>query len=209
MDVTPLASPSLPAALWIPALLLGIGLAASSGLRTFLPLLLLSAAIKFHFLPSQLAPTFAWLGTDLALAALGIATVVETLGDKVPAIDHALDAVGTVSRPLAGALAAASVLNTGDPTTSVILGLVVGAPLALGVHTAKAGTRGASTATTMGLGNPVISVLEDVAALFLSGIALFVPLLVPLLLLLLGLILWKLVKAARSAKRKWSGHHAG
>ena len=208
MDVTTLSSPSLRPELWVPALLLGIGLAASSGLRTFLPLLILGLAARFHFLPNQLAPTFAWLSTDLALVALGIATLVETLGDKVPAIDHFLDVVGTISRPLAGTLAAAAVLNTGDPTTSTLLGIVVGAPLALGVHAAKAGTRGASSATTMGIGNPILSVLEDVAALFMGLIAVFAPFLVPIILVLMGLLLWKVFRMARDARRNWTQRRA-
>ena len=49
----------------------------------------------------------------------GVATAIEVIGDKIPAVDHALDVIGTPLRPLAGAVLAASVLGTvADPLTS-------------------------------------------------------------------------------------------
>lgn len=191
-------SPELIA--FVPALLLGIGLAASSGLRTFLPLLGLAAAARFDFFGVELAKNFAWLGSDLALYSLCAATTLEFLSDKIPIVDHFLDTVGTVSRPLAGALASAAVLNLSDPTTAAIVGLIVGAPIALGVHSAKAGTRGVSTATTGGFGNPVLSFFEDLAALAMTILALALPVLVPLALLVLGFLVWKVFRVARGKR---------
>lgn len=188
---------SPPPTLWLPALLLGIGLAASSGLRTFLPLLLLGGAVRFQFFGVHLNESFAWLSSDLALITLGIAAVAEMLGDKVPAVDHLLDAAGTLTRPAAGALATTAVLSTQDPAVAALAGLIVGAPLALGVHSAKAGSRGASTVATAGIGNPILSVLEDIAALFLGLVSLLAPILVPLLLGIAGLLLWKVYRLAR------------
>lgn len=187
---------------WIPAILLGLGLAASSGLRAFLPLLLLSVAAHWNFFGIELSPTFAWLGSPLALGALGVATVVEIAGDKIPVLDHFLDTIGTAIRPLAATLAAAAVMNTNDPTTAALLGLVVGAPLALGVHGAKAGTRGISSATTLGVANPLISVVEDVAALAIGLLSLLAPLLVPLVLVCLGIIIWKAYALVRRLKAR-------
>ena len=43
-----------------------------------------------------------------------VATAIELVGDKIPAVDHALDVIGTPLRPAAGALLAASVLGTVD-----------------------------------------------------------------------------------------------
>jgi len=185
----------------LPALLLGVGLAASSGLRAFLPLFAL--ALAFHFgLAPQAIGHFAWLGSPLALGTLGIATVLEMAGDKIPVVDHALDSVGTFVRPVAGALAAGAVLNGHDPATGALLGLIVGAPIAFGVHGAKAATRGASTVSTLGFANPVVSLLEDIAALFTVAVAFFVPMLVPLVLLVAAWSVWKVVRAVQSRVQK-------
>ena len=182
---------------WITITMMALGLAASSGLNTFLPLLMLAISAKFHFFGLDLSGSYAWLGSDMALGVLGMATILEIAGDKIPVVDHSLDVVGTIARPAAGAVAAASVFSGADPATAAILGLIVGAPVAFGMHSAKAGTRAASSATTFGVANPVLSFLEDVAAFFLTLIALLSPLLVPLLLIVLALVFWKALRRAR------------
>ncbi|HEX9995610.1 MAG TPA: DUF4126 domain-containing protein [Abditibacterium sp.] len=186
---------------WVSAALLGIGLAASSGLRTFLPLLLLAGAAKFNLFGVNLSGSFAWLSSNVAFAALLLATIVEIAGDKIPVVDHGLDAVGTVLRPVAGGLVAAAVWNTQDPAIAALLGLILGAPVALGMHAAKAGTRAGSTVTTAGIGNPVLSVIEDIAALFLAAVSLLAPLLVPLLLLVALLLMWKIYRLVKRVGR--------
>ncbi len=186
----------------IPALLLGIGLAASSGLRTFLPLLMLAFAAKFNFFGMALAESFSWLSSDLALYSLGAATVIEILGDKIPVVDHALDVVGTFSRPIAGALGAAAVLNISDPSTAAMVGIIVGAPLSFGVHAVKAGTRGASTVTTAGMGNPLLSLGEDIMALFIGALSIALPLLVPVILVIAVYLLWKIYRGTRGLLRR-------
>src|SRR5512138_341258 len=146
---------------FLPALALAIALAASAGLRAWLPLLLAGGLARLGVL--DLGPAFQFLGSNKALILFGVATVIEVLGDKVPAVDHVLDVIGTPLRPAAGALLAASVLGTvSDPLTSLVLGTVVGAPSALVPHAAKSALRAASTAATGGLANPVLSLLEDV-----------------------------------------------
>jgi hypothetical protein len=191
----------------VTALLLGLGLAASSGLNTFLPLLMLAGAAHFQLFGINLNGSFSWLASDTALWALGAAAIAEVAGDKIPAVDHLLDMFGTVARPAAGALAAASVVQ-GDPTQAAILGLIVGAPTAFGFHAAKAGTRVGSSATTMGIGNPVLSFLEDVVAVGLTLVAMLFPWLVPLLLLVLAIVLWRIVKAVRARWPRRSIHTA-
>ena len=142
---------------------------------------------------------FDWLTSDVGLTVLIVASIVEIVADKVPAIDHFLDSIGTFIRPAAATVATASVL-TGvdvDPTVAAIVGFIVGTPTALGFHTLKAGTRVASTATTMGCANPVLSLIEDVISLAFSILSIFAPILVPLALLLFALALWQIVKRAR------------
>ena len=123
--------------------------------------------------------------------------MIELVADKIPAVDHFLDTAGTVIRPLAGALASASVLTGVDPMVAAIVGIIVGAPTSLGLHTLKAGTRVASTATTFGCANPIISVIEDVISFCLSVTAIFLPIVVPLFLALLVYALYRLMKRIR------------
>jgi hypothetical protein len=185
---------------WILALFLGLGLAASCGLNTFLPLLCLSGAAHWNLFGVSLGPSFSWLGSGTALTVLSIAVVAEVIADKIPTIDHALDVVATLVRPAAGALAAASAVGAvqGDATTAAVVGLIVGAPPALGVHAAKASTRAASSATTLGVANPVLSLGEDVLALGLSLLALAIPLAVPFALAAVAIVAWKIWKGLRA-----------
>lgn len=181
------------------ALLLGLGLSASTGLNTFLPLLLLSAAARFQIGGIELGGKFQWLTSDVAVIVLIIACVVELVADKIPAVDHFLDTIATFLRPAAGFVAMASVLTDVDPVIAAVIGLIVGSPISFGFHTLKTTTRVASTAVTFGCANPVISVIEDIISFVLSIVAIFAPILVPLLLVLIGWLLWKVAKRVSSS----------
>ena len=182
---------------WLLAGLLGLGLAAATGLKTFLPLLMLSAAARFHLFGIELSGAFAWLQSDAALVALAVAALAEFLADKIPVVDHALSAFGTVARPAAGALAAAAAFSGLDPAMAAVLGLIVGAPTALAFNTAQAGARLTSTATTGGLANPAVSFAEDVLAFVTAALAMAAPILVPLLLALMLFTAWGLLRQLR------------
>ncbi|WP_411287625.1 DUF4126 domain-containing protein [Phenylobacterium sp.] len=186
---------------WLLPALLGLGLAASTGLKTFLPLLMLAVAARFHLFGIELSGPFAWLGSLTALAALSIATATEFVADKVPFVDHALSLFGVVARPAAGALAAAAAFNTLDPGAAAVAGLIIGAPTALAVHTAQSGARITSTATTGGFANPLVSLAEDVAAFFTALLAMVAPILVPVVLLVAGFVVWRAIVALRGGPR--------
>jgi Domain of unknown function (DUF4126) len=179
------------------AVLLGLGLAASTGLNTFLPLLLLAAAARFNIAGITLGEKFEWLSSDVAIIVLIIASIVEIVADKVPAVDHFLDSIGTFARPAAGTVAVASVFTDVDPVVAAVMGLIIGAPTSFGFHALKTSTRVASSAATFGCANPLLSVIEDVIAVAISVIAIFVPLIVPVVLALFAVLLWKLVKRFR------------
>jgi hypothetical protein len=182
---------------WVLPALLGLGLAASAGLKTFVPLLVMAVAARFQLFGIELSDAFAWLGSWGALTALSVATLVEITADKIPIVDHALSVFGAVARPVAGALAAAAAFSSLDPATAAVAGLIVGAPTALAVHSAQATTRVASTATTGGLANPAISFVEDVAAFGSAVLALVAPLLVPVIFLVFGLVTWRVIARLR------------
>jgi hypothetical protein len=184
----------------VPSLALGIGLAACAGIRAWLPLLLLGGLGRWGLI--SLAPSFQFITSNRALILFGAATLVEIAGDKIPAVDHALDALSTVLRPAAGSLLAASVLwSVSDPLTALALGIAVGAPSALVPHAAKSTLRIASTAFTGGLANPVLSVLEDAAALLMFAITVLVPLLAATLVAVTGFFIVRKLHRRASAAR--------
>jgi hypothetical protein len=177
------------------AALTGIGLAACAGLRAFLPLFAAGLAARFADWP--LAESTRWLASDAALVVFGVATVVEVLADKVPALDHALDAAQTVLAPVAGSVVAVSALTDLPAPHALALGIATGAPLAGGVHLLAATTRLSSSAVSGGIANPVLSVIEDVVATVGVVIAFVVP--------LLALIA---IVAAALALRRWRARRA-
>jgi Domain of unknown function (DUF4126) len=171
----------------VPSLALGIGLAACAGLRAWLPLLLLGGLARWGVV--DLSPSFEFVASTRALILFGVATVVEIAGDKIPAVDHTLDALSTVLRPAAGSLLAASVLwQVSDPLTAMALGIAVGAPSALVPHAAKSTLRVVSTSFTGGLANPVLSLLEDALAFVLFVLTVVLPVLMASLVVLAGFL---------------------
>ena len=182
---------------WVLPALLGLGLAAASGLRIFIPMLMAALAAKFQLFGIELNESMAWMTSNGAIAALALATVIEIVADKVPLLDNALHAIGIIARPVAGAVVAGSMFAGLDPTAAAIAGIIVGAPTALAFGAAQGGTRAASTATTGGLANPFLSFLEDVMAFFTVLIAFVFPVLIPVLLILLFWGVWTLFKRMR------------
>lgn len=171
----------------VPSLAMGIGLAACAGIRAWLPLLMVGGLARWGII--ELGPSFQFIAGNRALILFGVATVIEILADKVPAVDHALDSLSTVLRPAAGSLLAASVLwQVSDPLTALALGVAVGAPTSLVPHAAKSLLRAASTTFTGGLANPFISILEDLMTVALFVLTVLVPVVVAAVLVLIGLL---------------------
>jgi hypothetical protein len=83
----------------------------------------------------------------------------------------------TVLSPVAGAIAALAALQGWPAPFALALAIIVGAPIAGGFHAIGALTRVKSSATTAGTANPVLSVIEDVAAVAMVVLAFVVPLL--------------------------------
>ncbi len=179
----------------VTAVALGIGLAATAGLRAWLPLLLAGGLARLGVL--ELGEAFGFVSSTPALVLFGVATIAEIVADKVPAIDHALDVISTVVRPAAGALLAASALyQVKDPLVALVIGLCVGAPVALGPHAAKSALRAASTATTAGIANPLVSFVEDALAI---GLFIAVVILPVISVAVLATVIWLLVRRRRKA----------
>ncbi|MFO0683042.1 MAG: DUF4126 domain-containing protein [Sandaracinus sp.] len=192
---------------WTGTLALGIGLAAVAGIRAWLPLLAAGVAARLGLV--TLGHNFEFVASAPALVLFAVATVVELVGDKFPAVDHALDAAGTVVRPAAGALlAAATMYQIESPLLACVLGLCVGAPTAMVPHATKAAARAASSTFTFGLANPMLSFAEDGVAMTMLALAFIVPALVVVAFVAGALIaLWWI--RSRAAKKRAAGEVAG
>ena len=152
----------------------GIGLSAACGFRVFVPLLLVSFASLNGMLP--LHAEFEWLATYPALFALGSAALAEVMGYYVPWVDNLLDTVATPAAVVAGTAVSASVLGEDlSPFARWALAVISGGGVAGLVQGGTVAARGASSATTGGAGNVVVSTVENVASVLTTILALIAP----------------------------------
>lgn len=172
-------------------LLSALGLSGAAGLNAYIPLLVVGALARFGVI--DLAAPYDLLAQPWVLLAVGVVGVLDFIGDKIPGVDHALHLAGGVIHTAAGAVLFAAQTGVADvpPALSLALGVVV----AGGVHATRAAVRPVATASTAGLGNPLLSAAEDAGSLTLSVLAVFLPLLSAL----------GLVGLAVVGYRLWSG----
>lgn len=175
---------------------LGIGLAASSGFRVFVPLFGLSLASYFGIIP--LNETWQWVGSVYALVILGVASVVESIGYLVPVVDNLLDTIAVPLAGVAGTLVMASTLTDFSPATTWALAIVAGGGAAATIKGTSAATRAVSTATTAGTANPAFGMAETGAAVGLSALTIFMPML-GMAIAVIGVIVlvWLMVRLKR------------
>lgn len=179
--------------------LAAFGLSASAGLNAYIPLLVVALLARFtDFI--QLSSPWDVITSWWIIGLLLLLSLIEFFADKVPAVNHANDAIQTFVRPIAGAIvfaAAANVITEVHPILALGAGVLVSGT----VHTVKSvAIRPAVTVTTGGAGNVPVSVAEDVFATILSIIAIVVPLLITFLIIMItALVVWLIY---RRSKRK-------
>ena len=147
--------------------------------------------------PIALNTGFEWMSSTPALVIFSVALVVEVLADKIPAVDHGLDILQTIVRPLAGTLVVAASLDGVSPLAASVIGLITGGTVAGGVHLAKSQLRVLSTAGSGGLLTPILSVGEDVVAFFGAVLATLSVAFGVLFLISAGLLFWALLRRVR------------
>ncbi|MBW8358891.1 MAG: DUF4126 domain-containing protein [Weeksellaceae bacterium] len=152
---------------------IGIGLAAASGFRVFLPMFAVSLASFMGWIPMN--DTFSWLAGLPTLITTGIATVVEILAYYIPYVDHLLDTMSVPLATVAGSVLFASQFADLGTFPQWALALIAGGGTAAAISSGFAGTRAASTATTGGLGNSVVATTETAGAGIMSVLALAAP----------------------------------
>src|SRR5687767_4903866 len=155
------------------SLLVGIGLSAACGFRVFVPLLVTSIAAHSGHL--TLASGFQWIGSETALVAFTVATILEITAYYVPWLDNALDSLATPAAIVAGTIITASMVGNVSPFLKWSLAVIAGGGAAALVQGATVLTRGASTAVTGGLANPLFATIELGGSLLGSILAILVP----------------------------------
>lgn len=183
---------------------LGVGLAAAVGLRVFLPLLVLAIAGYTGVVP--LSASFQWLATLPAVAMLAVAALVEIAAYYVPGVDNLLDTIATPTALVAGTVAAAAVMTDLPPIVKWTTAVIAGGGAAGLTQGVTSLLRLKSTATTGGVGNPVVATGELGGAATLSLLAIFAPIVA---LVLVVLLVWLAVKGLRRlfARRAPAGAH--
>lgn len=186
------------------ALLTGTGLAAAAGLNAYIPFLLVALLSRFTDvldLPAQ----YAWIESNWAIAIGAVLLLAEEVLDKIAIVDHVNDLVATLIRPTVGGLifAASAAAQQIDESSwmrdNPWVGIVIGVAVAGVVHTGKAVVRPAVNVSTLGVGTPVVSALEDGASITMSLVAVFTPVLV---VIALALLAWAMIVIFRRLRRR-------
>jgi hypothetical protein len=183
---------------------LGVGLAAATGFRVFLPMLVVSVAAYTGHLP--LSENFAWLGTPGALIMLGVAALVEILAYYIPGVDNLLDVLATPAAVVAGTLVSAAVITDLPPMLKWTTAIIAGGGVAGLTQGVTALLRAKSTVLTAGVGNPVIATAELGGSLLVSLLALAAPLIA---LLVVIVFLWLAMRLIRRIARSASSSSTG
>lgn len=180
------------------SIIIGIGLAASVGFRIFVPLFALSLASFYGVIP--LNETWEWVGSSTAILILGIATIVEILAYFIPWLDNLLDTIAIPLAAVAGTAVMVATVSNLDPTITWALAIIAGGGTATAIKGSTSTTRLASTATTAGIANPVISTVETGTSIVMAVFAIFLPILAIILVVLILWLLFKVFKIFKPSK---------
>lgn len=166
---------------------LAYALTTTAGLRGVLSLALV--AVAAHLGVIHAPGTFAWLNSTPVMWILVGIGALEVLSDKIPFVDHALHVLQIVVKPAAAAIIVGGTVHPQSQNMLIFL-MIVGALNALGIHAGVMSVRAASTATTGGLGNPLVSTAEDGVALSGGILAFIIPIVVAIVALVCSICLF-------------------
>lgn len=182
------------------SLFVGIGLAAATGFRVFLPIFFLSLGSYLGWTP--LDQSYAWIGGLPAVIATGLATIIEILAYYIPFVDNILDSITVPLATIAGSLLFASQFTEVSNWIQWSLAIIAGGGTAATISSIFAGTRAASSGTTAGVANPAISTIETIGSTIMSILAIFLPILAGICVLLILYLAFKFGKKLMDKVRK-------
>ncbi len=168
---------------------IGIGLSAACGYRVFVPLLGMSIAAALGHI--SLPEGMQWIGTGEALIAFAAATIVEIAAYYIPLIDNMLDAIAAPAAVTAGTIVMASFITDMSPLLKWGLAIIAGGGTAGLFQGSTTLIRGTSTTVTAGMGNFAVTSVETGIAVFLTLLALLLPLTAGIVVIVLVIIALK------------------
>ncbi len=187
--------------LWdqIAALCLGLGLASACGFRAFLPPLIVGIFSRAELL--TLGESWQWFSSDWAIALFATAGLFEICAYFIPWLDNVLDTIATPSAIIAGTILTCASLDGINPPLQWILALIAGVGLTGSVQLSTVLIRGLSTVTTGGIGNPIVTLLEDCMSILLTILATFLPIIAVVITVIMFLFMRQFIKRLRRKKK--------
>jgi hypothetical protein len=157
-----------------------LGITFLAGVNLYLTVFVLGLVARFG---SVLSPQFDPFAAWPVIIVAGVLTIVEIIADKVPAVDHAWDAVHTFIRVPAG-MVVAGIIASGNEPYWVVIAVLVGGAVSFTSHSAKTTLRITSTKTTAAHANAAISWGEDIFVLVGSLLGAFSPIILAIIVLI-------------------------
>ncbi len=183
------------------ALCLGLGLSAACGFRVFIPPLAMGIGARAGLM--NLGESWAWMSETWVIIVFVVATLLEIFAYYIPWLDNLLDTITTPSAIVAGIIVTSASLDGIDPTLQWILSIIAGGGTAGTIQLGTVATRAVSTATTGGIGNPIVSTVEAGACIFCTILALLLPIIAAFL--VVGLIIFAINNLVNRQKKP---HHS-
>jgi hypothetical protein len=140
---------------------------------------------------------FSWIAGTSALMMLGIAAMIEITAYYVPLLDNLLDTIAVPAALIAGIAVSAAVMTDLPPMLKWTLAIIAGGGAAGLTQGATTILRGASTATTAGLGNPIIATGEILGAIAVSVLAIAAPWIAVAAVVVFCIVIYRVVRRIR------------
>lgn len=177
-------------------LVIGVGLSTACGFRVFVPLLGMSIANMAGHL--TLSTGLEWIGTWPALITFVVATVLEIGAYCIPWLDNLMDMAATPAAIVAGTIVTASQVGEVSPLLKWSLAIIAGGGVCAVIQTGTVAVRAASSGTTGGFGNFMVSFVELVSAIAITVLAIVLPV---VCLLVMLVILYKMTEKIMTSRR--------
>lgn len=185
------------------SIFLAIGLSAACGFRIFIPPLTYGLLYKAELV--QLDTSWNWIGNDWVVVVLFLAAIIEIFGNLIPWVDNLLDILATPTSIMAGTILSASCLSDFSPGLQWILSVTSGVLITGGFQLTTISLRGMSSVFTVGLVNPIFSIIEDLISFGITLTIIFFPIIGIIVIFLIALLIRKLylnIKIRRKNQKK-------
>ena len=179
-------------------IIVGVSLAASCGFRVFVPMLVMSIAVKAGQL--ELADGWNWIGSWPALIIFSVASLTEVGGYYIPWLDNFLDTISTPAAVVAGTIATAACVAEMSPAFQWSVAIIAGGGVAGTIQSTTVFARGASSFATGGFGNFVVATSELVMSIVMAVLAIVVPIVAAVLLVVVACFVARSVLRRRATR---------